>query len=780
MGGVGALECTVRLDPGNTAFTVSTPSTTLGSGWHHVAVAFGNGTGILRMFVDGVVVDTVTGLGGKTLRQSTTDLRIGGANAAAILAGATCRIDEVRVWSSRRTNNEIAGSIFAPLRNVPSLELVFPADGPSNGAAVPASLPDATGNFVANRVGNVDYRLGVVAAPAHPGTGTDLVQTTGVNGETPNLLGDKPVICDANVVFGFESPASTFNSQPFYWPIQILPTGVLPTPTPGVPDLHIDLGVPFVLVLAGDLIPNGGWQFPVDPPPLENVDVWSQGIVITPVAPAGYATTDAHRLRFGAAAIYADPAAPPGGDGTLASPFNSLAAAFAATCTGGTIKLATGTFNETVMVDRAVNLLGGYNPTSWSLWNPLQRTIVTTTQGGLKFRDITAAATVSRLEFRSANGSNTGTDENRPSIAVDIRDCSNALSFVSCNFRPGTGAAGEPGISYAGSPAANGANGATGGNGISTGSFPMSPAGGGNGPGAAGSGGQGGYFHCTNFSAGSCFNYNRIGGLNGEGGTSANCPVASGGNGASSANTTGFGSDGGTGQAGANGVSGLGGTSNTPGGTVDANGTWHPNIAGSGTNGTSGCSGGGGGGGGAVGSNTPGFALGGGGGGGGQGGTGGLGGGGGTEGGPSVAAWLVDASPSFSLCSLIAGPGGWGGAGGMGQAFGFGGYGAFGGSGAVRYTVQGTFLGGYGGQGGNGGDGGSGGGGAGASGGASWCVVKVGSSSPSIPLTGNNINVLTAPNNGGHGGFGGGGYASSSSNGATGAYGPSTQFKTFP
>ncbi len=741
----GAYVFEATLDPGALVYTVtSAVGVNYSTGvFHHVAVTFHGPSGALQMLIDGTQVGSVTGLTGKTLTQSSSQVRIGGQGGTPVANGFSGKLDELRLWSVARTQNQIVSDRPMALRRVPSLEFVLPCNGPQ-GATVPASLVDATGGHGVTTTGVILVGVGVVCAASHPGTGADFVQFTAIDGNPLNLVGNKDVFGHLSFGARFESPAGTFSNAPFYWLLQVLGSGTVPASFPNFDDVQIDLGQPFIIIDSRPL-PAAGLTYAASLPPWFSLDIWSQGLVISNDTLSGFATTDAHVLHY-LDAVYASPSAPAGGDGTPGAPFNTLAAAIQAAGPGRTVILSTGTFNESVTVNGETNIRGGYNATTWLETNT--RTIIRPDQRGMAFRDIQATTRVSGIDIRSAAGlsaSAASSDRDMASIALDVKNCSSALEFTNCRFDSAAGANGAHGVDAPSQHAPNGVSGSNGQDGLYAGSFPMSAmqgGQGGQGGGPGGQGGTGGYGSCSGNIGGSCVSMLAAPGQAGWSTCNNTVPGGAGG----------FYPD--------SGYPGLDAPDSAPashgipsatnGGTADSGGHWHAGYSGDGGNGPGGCGGSGGGGGGCIGSATFGVNRGGGGGGGGGGGHGGQGGGGGMQGAPSVAAWLVDASPVFTACEFKAGGGGNGGHGGDGQAGGNGASGGAGGAGCL--TVNG--LSGSGGHGGAGGRGGDGGGGAGGHGGATWCIVLVGSSAPPALTSNASGNTLTlgTPGNGGAGG----------------------------
>lgn len=432
----------------------------------------------------------------------------------------------------------------------------------------------------------------------------------------------------------------------------------------------------------------------------------------------------------GADSVFVSATAPSGGNGSKASPFNSLSAGLAAAgasdC-GGTVIASNGTYNETIAFPNDVVVRGGFDPSTWTRsagsYSVVNVGSYPATATGVH------SATISGFDIRAANQ----IAPNGSSIAIEIVDCTSGLVFVDCKF---TSAAALPGV--------NGTSASTSGtNGAPASSIQGGAAGspGGTSGGNGGSGGYGGP------------------GLSGD----ASFACASGGAGGAQSPACGVKAQAGGSGTGCDGAHGTGGGAGT--GSIGPSG-WTPGSGGDGSDGAPGRGGSGGGGGG--GSTLGPFPchnlyMGGYGGGGGGGGGFGRAGLGGTNGGASFAVMLHNSSPRFTSCAFTSGAGGAGGAGGNGTAGGTGGVGAAG--------TTGSNDAGDGGAGGRGGNGGAGGGGAGGTGGPSVCIAKGGVSNPTI--TGPTYSV-GVPGVGGPGGTGG-----AANNGANGTTGRSGTVVTF-
>jgi hypothetical protein len=83
--------------------------------WVHVACTFSSTSGVFRLFTNGVSANTASALAGKTLRQTTLALELGGETIIQGPLFATGYMDEVRIWNKARTQAEIAESRFCRL-----------------------------------------------------------------------------------------------------------------------------------------------------------------------------------------------------------------------------------------------------------------------------------------------------------------------------------------------------------------------------------------------------------------------------------------------------------------------------------------------------------------------------------------------------------------------------------------------------------------------------------------------------------------------------------------
>ena len=424
----------------------------------------------------------------------------------------------------------------------------------------------------------------------------------------------------------------------------------------------------------------------------------------------------------------------PAGPGTRAEPFSTVSAALpsAGEPCPRVVLVALGDYAESPAIYSPTILRGGFDPAAWQQVPGARTEIrvggspatVTWTVDGIEVSDIQFTAT--SLANPSASA-----------IALVVQRCPSTVRFDRCRFVAGVGrnasagTAGNAGLDGQAGPNANG-------------KFPgvwyTLPHGrpqGGNGgfaevdidppqPGVTGRSG------CV------------AGGPGGAGGANAPCdgvPVA-----------------GHDGQVGPNGLDGTNGTGQVESGHLGYL-SWIPNQ---GSAGSQGCSGSGGGGGGAGGSRIGAACsvVGGGGGAGAAGGTAGERGTGGDGGGASIAVAIRDASPVFVDCEFVTASGGPGGAGGDGGRGGASRLGGSGGAGAAN-----------GGNGGASGRGGHAGGGQGGPGGPSWCILRLGTSNPTVSAP------AFTPGTGGAGGPGGllggvGPPADPGPAGPSGIYGP--------
>jgi|GEM_PF-1728185 len=421
--------------------------------------------------------------------------------------------------------------------------------------------------------------------------------------------------------------------------------------------------------------------------------------------------------------------------GTAAAPLASIQAGITqASASGAEVRVAGGTYHESLTLASNVRVVGGFDPQSWVRAPATHETILSGGSVAVLGSGVSNAA-LDGFTVLSADGSGAGA---RSSYAVVLRD-STAVSITNNRLRPGVGAGGANGE--------RGANGAAGGPGADggAGQCDSSP------PGAGGAGGL--------HPAGALLS----GGAGGRGGAEGAHSGLAGASGSGSQGGSGGagGSGGNPGRAGGNGMSGGGGASGGHGSgasavvTVDVARLTDPFVASagrSGTHGSHGSGGGGGGGGGGQGGTFVDNGSGNGGGGGGAGGEGGRGATGGGGGGGSFGIVLLSSTNVIiegnDIITASGGAGGAGATGGTGGAGGRGGLGA-------KHCTQEIGAGGNGGNGGTGGTGGASGGGAG---GPSIGVLEDAASSST-----RESNATTA----GAGGAGGAGGVGSSA-GATG------------
>ncbi len=395
--------------------------------------------------------------------------------------------------------------------------------------------------------------------------------------------------------------------------------------------------------------------------------------------------------------------------GTKEAPLATIAAGIAkaaAVSPPATVRVAKGSYAETLTLSDGVSMFGGYDASAdWGRDVAANTTEITGDDHVVTASGFTSKTYLDGFTITSAAATAPGAS-------------STALAIVGCSdveVRGVTVVAGD------------GAAGVDGGSGMT---------------GGIGSAGKIGVKGCED-SSGLCSSCSRPSG--GAGGQSA-CGQTGGtggkpGKGSDAGNTGGVGISGtpggpggssthnGTvGQPGASGPGGSDGNGGVNLGVFDGAGVYTPTGGEDGMDGQPGNGGGGGGGGGGGTSYCDSYgSSGGGGGGGGCGGGGGLAGGGG---GGSFGVIVIDSKVVFTGCDIAAGNGGAGGAGGGGGMGGGGGSpgagGPYGGSGEQD-------DGGNGAAGGRGGDGGTGGAGGGGGGGPSAAIVCLGSSNVTIP-----------------------------------------------
>jgi hypothetical protein len=461
---------------------------------------------------------------------------------------------------------------------------------------------------------------------------------------------------------------------------------------------------------------------------------------------------------------------------------NGIARALATT--RSRVNVASGAYNENIVLTAGISLYGGYNPVTWERNISANRTSIygNNTGGGhnkaVRAELITTATIFDGFAVfgQSANSGNIN------SYAIYVRNSNSNLSITNNIIFAGNG--GRASLGTSGSTGANGSPGSVGANWIDSGTKTCSTSAGSGGLGGSSScsaanvsGGPGASTVCPNSPVTCTATSAGAAGSSAAGGGAGGVPGSGAYNyesnlGCANVNTCGYsnmGGNGGNGTSGANGAAGAGCSSAA--GTIVAN-EWTGTSGSNGGNGTPGGGGGGGGAGGGLDDNdncSYNDMLGGAGGGGGAGGCNGTGGSGGTTGGGSFGLFVYfnPASASFPVVAgntITAADGGDGGGAGFGATGGLGGSGANGGTigGAYSYAI------GQGGRGGQGGNGGHGAGGGGGCGGAAYGLYLSGATgTPNYK----NTNSFTGTPTGGAGGAGGPSVGNSGTAGASGASG---------
>ncbi len=500
------------------------------------------------------------------------------------------------------------------------------------------------------------------------------------------------------------------------------------------------------------LDPSGRRVFvaPILPTSSTALGAW-QAAVADPASPFGMTLTAATALALsqlpGTAIYVSSSTGSPSNPGSASAPLATITAGVAASVSHGVphppVFVAAGTYVESLTIPAGLSLHGGLDSQGWHYAGNATSTVLVGTSPAVIASASGASASITGMTFVASSPSQAGAS----SIAVRVVGSGSGLTFESCRFHAANAAAGTNGVA--------GAAGAVGEDGhyelwwSYTSIWNQSALLGqpGNGARPGGAGGDGG----------------RVNGFPYDGQAGQTAPLGGGAGGFGSQMIGGFppnnGASGpGAGQPGAAGAPGAHGIASSVAGLV-VNGAWTAAPpAGDGVIGGLGL-GGGGGGGSCTYAGMNGHC----GGGGGAGGSPGAGGLGGWNGGASIAVLVVDASPTFRGCDLVAGTGGVGGSGGAGGAGGAGGVGG------------GSFLGSvvpHGAHGGAGGAGGPGGGGGGGAGGPSWCMFRAGASQPVVSSS-----VMFSTSQGGAGGSGGARgdgltVAPSGAAGASGALGP--------
>ncbi len=88
--------------------SVQDPTPLVAGTWYHVAVTYNAATGDMKLYKNGVLVNSATGVATYT----ETVQYIGAFNAAFVFSG---KIDEVRIWNVERTGAQIAAAMNCPL-----------------------------------------------------------------------------------------------------------------------------------------------------------------------------------------------------------------------------------------------------------------------------------------------------------------------------------------------------------------------------------------------------------------------------------------------------------------------------------------------------------------------------------------------------------------------------------------------------------------------------------------------------------------------------------------
>jgi hypothetical protein len=102
---------------GSFSGTELTGSTTiLPNVWYHLAATFNRATGVLKLYVNGVLDGQITGISGLPTTQGTNSLKIGarGDDAGTRLTNGGV-IDEARVWNIERTQAQIQAGMYSEL-----------------------------------------------------------------------------------------------------------------------------------------------------------------------------------------------------------------------------------------------------------------------------------------------------------------------------------------------------------------------------------------------------------------------------------------------------------------------------------------------------------------------------------------------------------------------------------------------------------------------------------------------------------------------------------------